>query len=52
MPLKQSEEALDDWEEVSNKKTENNLFHNIPFQCKQWLPRECCDHKQQDTSVP
>lgn len=47
-----NEEALDDWEEISNEETENNLLCNVAFQCKQWLPRECCDVKQQEACCP
>lgn len=47
-----NEEALDDWEEISNEETENNLLRNVAFQCKQRLPCECCDHKQQEACRP
>jgi len=47
-----NEEALDDWEEISHEETENNLIRNVAFQCKQWLPPECCDHKQQEACCP
>lgn len=46
------EEALDDWIKISSEKTENSLLHKVAFQCKQWLPYECCDHKQPDPLVP
>lgn len=46
------EEALGDWVKISSEKTENSLLHKVAFQCKQWLPHECCDHKQQDSRCP
>lgn len=47
-----NEDALDGWEEISNEETENNLLCNVAFQCKRWLPRECCDQKQQEACHP
>lgn len=46
------EEALGDWVKISSEKTENSLLHKVAFQCKQWLPHEWCDHKQQDSLCP
>lgn len=46
------EEALDDWIKISSEKTENSLLHKVAFQCKQWLPYEDCDQKQQDSRCP
>lgn len=46
------EEVLDDWIKISSEKTENSLLHKVAFQCEQWLPYECCDHKQQNSCCP